>query len=469
MANAERATGESNEAAVDTAPFKSRRLRHPEIQLRSFGNAEGSATRSLKESLRRVVAFSNSPWYYMQSERCYTDNYLSTTINQSFSPENFRAIFDYENRRGVYLEGRFFPQIAKLTDRIKAGVADIRGLRKRRGTLSPDTFKEQHSQLNEGLHELQDKKEKMLADELERMSREIAAPGFRVILSEVRLPSGRRAYKINKASAAYFAVKQLQYNVRGLYAVKQNSRYKIVRQLASILGDSFPKYVVRTDIESFYESIVTERLLKKIDSEALLALPSRRMIRQILTEYRTLPGSPTGIPRGVGISAYLSELYMREFDEHIRAHPEIVFYARYVDDMIMVFAPEPNSSVSTLLPFIRAEAAALGLALNTTKTREYDASAAGTFRFEYLGYKITFGLGSIRIGLGTKRKLKYRRRIIRSFEEYKKRVHLDERQAQRLLLRRIRFLTGNTRLQNNKANILVGSFFSNSLISVHAN
>ena len=61
----------------------------------------------------------------MQSggERCYTDNYLSTIINQSFSPENFRTIFDYENRRGVYLEGRFFPEIAKLTDEIKAGVS----------------------------------------------------------------------------------------------------------------------------------------------------------------------------------------------------------------------------------------------------------------------------------------------------------------------------------------------------------
>ena len=238
-----------------------------------------------------------------------------------------------------------------------------------------------------------------------------------------------------------------------------------MRQLTCILGDSFPKYVIRTDIEAFYESIKTEDLLKTIDSDAFLTLPSRRMIRQILAEYQNLPGKPTGLPRGVGISAYLSELYMRKFDEHVRAQPAIIFYARYVDDIILVFSPEPNSSVTEFLPFVRGEAAALGLTLNAAKTFEYDVNGTTAFECEYLGYKIRFGHGAIKVGLSDKRKLKYERRIIRSFETYRRRSHVEERKARRLLIGRIKFLTGNTRLRNNKENILVGSFFSNSLIS----
>lgn len=32
-------------------------------------------------------------------------------LDQSFSAENFRKIFDIENRKGVYLEGEFYADI----------------------------------------------------------------------------------------------------------------------------------------------------------------------------------------------------------------------------------------------------------------------------------------------------------------------------------------------------------------------
>ena len=38
---------------------------------------------------------------------------------QSFTPDNFRKIIDYENRRGLYLEAAFFPEAAKIAQEIK--------------------------------------------------------------------------------------------------------------------------------------------------------------------------------------------------------------------------------------------------------------------------------------------------------------------------------------------------------------
>jgi hypothetical protein len=194
-------------------------------------------------------------------------------------------------------------------------------------------------------------------------------------------------------------------------------------------------------------------------------LPSRKVIRQILSDYQSLSQSSKGIPRGIGISAYLSELYIRKFDEAVRAHGDIIFYARFVDDIVAIFSPRPNSSVTELLPFLEKEAAALGLNLNKAKTTERDLREPQNTNLEFLGYEICFGDDPIKIGLSAKRIRKYKDRTIKSFDAYHKQARFDEKKARRLLLKRIAFLTGNTRLLNNKANILIGVFYANSLIS----
>jgi hypothetical protein len=385
--------------------------------------------------------------------------------NQSFAAENFRQIFDYENRRGVYLEAEFFPEIQKLTKDIKTYTANIRDLRKKRDSLLRADYDAQRSKLYEDKRELETKKESLLTKELEKASDEICGGNFRVGLQSVTIPSGKKAYAVDNTPSVYFAMKQLQSNIRSAYAVKQSSRYEIICQLTRILGDRFPKYVVRTDIKDFYETIPREKLLKRIDADAFLTLPTRKIIHEVLSEFERLAGSVTGVPRGIGISAYLAELYMREFDKLVRAREGVIYYARYVDDIVVIFSPEPNSRLDQLLPFIKEQAKALNLALNPEKTDDYDLSSPKKCEFEFLGYRITFGLSRTRVGLGDARMKKYEDRIKRSFDEYKKRAAYQERKARRLLIKRIKFLTGNTRLQNNKGNVMIGTFFSNSLLS----
>jgi hypothetical protein len=156
---------------------------------------------------------------------------------------------------------------------------------------------------------------------------------------------------------------------------------------------------------------------------------------------------------------------MQEFDKLIRAHREVIYYARYVDDMVIVFAPRPNSSVNDFFPFVKKQAADLGLTLNPIKTREFDLRTSKACELEYLGYKIAFGQGPVIIGLSDGTKRKYKRRVERSFGAYLDGAKLDEKKARRLLVKRIQFLTGNTRLLNNKHHVMIGMFYSNSHLS----
>lgn len=51
-------------------------------------------------------------------------------LDQSFSAENFRRILDKENRKGMYLEKLFFPNICRIVDEIKQCNRDIKEQRR---------------------------------------------------------------------------------------------------------------------------------------------------------------------------------------------------------------------------------------------------------------------------------------------------------------------------------------------------
>lgn len=386
-------------------------------------------------------------------------------LNQSFTADNFRKIFDYENRKGVYLEGEFFPEVEKITKELKRCATEFRDLKKKKDSLSAADYESQKTALNEKKEKFREKKETLLTEELEAISSEITDGNFSIKLKEVVIGSAKKAYTTEKSASAYFAFKQIQYNIRKLYKVKQGNRYNIVCQLRELLSDQFPKYVIRTDIKEFFESIHRDRLISKINNEPLLTLLSKKIIRHILREYSLISCNSNGVPRGIGVSSYLSELYMRDLDESIRAQPDVVFYARYVDDIIVVYAPKPNSDTLILKKDLMGIIAELGLNVNQEKTKIFDLTKPGNVSLDYLGYNITFGSGNIILKLTKKKIEKYKNKVLISFNSYHKDAKFNEQQARKILIKRIRFLTSNTRLLNNKRHAVVGIYFSNSLLN----
>jgi hypothetical protein len=222
--------------------------------------------------------------------------------------------------------------------------------------------------------------------------------------------------------------------------------------------------LIRTDISSFYESIDRKKLLEKLDSDQLLSPASKKYIKQVLVSYGAKSGAPLGVPRGVGISAYLAEFYLRPIDNAIRAIPGLVLYCRYVDDIVAVFARPPagnslGSYKDQIIDIFRKD----GLEHNATKTHEFAFPDPSPQDFEYLGYKFNVNGKTCNIAPSTTKVDKYRTRMTAAFAEYRLERSVRTRRAYRELIWRIKFLTGNTRLSSSKSRAVTGIYYNNSI------
>lgn len=377
-------------------------------------------------------------------------------LDQSFSANNFRKILDLENRKGIHVEDKLsLTKVRNLNEEIKKVNAQIRSVRK-------INDKKELKRLYDDKNTLKDQKDKELTNELERISQRIAAKDFKIELKQINIPDSKPIYTTSNIPEYYFAIKQTQRNISRLYGVKQADRHAIIEQIISLLNDQFPKYVIRSDIKDFYENITHTSLLTKITNDNLLTPFSKRILKNILKAYKDKSGLVKGIPRGIGVSAYLAELYMRDIDSEIQDLKGVTYYARYVDDIIIIFTPSSNEGSRAYLQEIKTIVESNhNMILNSTKTETLDVSKPTDCVFNYLGYKIHFGANPVKIKLTCSKEKKYRDRIELAFDDYLNLAKVDEKRARKILVKRIRFLTGNTRLTNNKKNILIGVYYTN--------
>lgn len=386
-------------------------------------------------------------------------------MDQSFTADNFRTIFDHENRKGHFLEGRFFPDLEQLTFQIKNSTGDIRTLRKAKLSMEPEHYEQEMSALQAVRDTQRAAKEEQLKALLEGVAAQVSRANFRIEITRDDTIGTKPVYIAEKSAASYFAIKQVQININKLYKVKQSNRYNILCQLRTVLSDKMPRYVIRTDINSFYESVPREQILDKINNDSLLTLTSKKFIRQVLYRYGVLSGNDVGIPRGVGLSAYLCEIYMRSFDEHIKSLPHVVFYARYVDDIVIVANKPVLGTALELFSGLKNTFTHFRLQRNHSKTRCFRVDGKKAHNMDFLGYKITFGLGAVDFNMTADKISRYRARVDAVISQYLKREKSNEKEGRKLLLKRFRFLTSNTRLHNNKRNAVVGIYFSNALLT----
>jgi hypothetical protein len=382
-------------------------------------------------------------------------------LDQSFSADNFRRILDLANRRGVHVEDKLsMLTIRRFNEQIRDCNIEIRIKRKAGDQTAVKA-------LYENKKELRGQKDNALQTKLEEVSQNVAAKSFRIELKKVDIPGGKTLYTTPNTPEHFFALRQIQRNISRLFGVKQANRYAIVEQVISLLGDQFPKFIIRTDIKEFYESIQHEPLLQRIHKDNLLTPFSRKILTGVLNSYKAKSGSNKGIPRGIGVSAYLAELYMRDIDNDIQDLRGVTYYARYVDDIIIIFTPSPSEGRRDYLQEVKDIAEKKHkVRLNPAKTQPVDLRTHGTpYHFDYLGYTIHFGAGVVTTKLTTNKIDKYRKRIKAAFDHYLNLSKVDEKAARRILVKRTRFLTGNTRLTNNKKNILVGIYYSNNQLS----
>ena len=340
-------------------------------------------------------------------------------LDQMFTAENFRRIYDAENRKGLDLASRYFPSLEPLTLAVRDKVQEIRNHRANIATMAADAFEAKLLNLKTELTVLKAEKSAAVDALMDDMSQRVLKPSFKIELSKKDGPKGKPVFCIDAEPETFFVIKQLQRNIYRIYGVKQANRHDLVCQLRDMLGGSFPLELVRTDISSFYESIDRKKLIEKLDSDQLLSSASKNYVRQVLISFGAISGTAIGVPRGVGISAYLAELYLRPVDDEIRAIPGLVLYCRFVDDIVAVFArPPAGENLGSYKGRIIDTLAKYALTHNVAKTSELSLADPNPKDFEYLGYKFSLNGGKCEIGPSAAKVEKYRVRMNAAFDAY---------------------------------------------------
>jgi hypothetical protein len=386
-------------------------------------------------------------------------------LDQMFTAENFRKIYDIENRRGFDLSSQFFPDFEPLTLAVRESVKQIREHRSKKALQSQEEFEEKLAELKVELAKRKFEKSHAVDNEMELISSKVLKTSFKLSLIEKLGPNAKPIFCIDGTPETYFVVKQLQRNINKIYGVKQSNRHDLVCQIRDTIRSKFPFEIVRTDISSFYESIDRKRLLDKLDADQLLSSSSKKYIKQILDSYGSIVGSPVGIPRGVGISAYLAELYLRPVDRKVKQIPGLVVYCRYVDDIVAIFARPPSAQASSdyqdvIINILLNH----GLTHNALKTDQFKLGSVAK-KLEYLGYCFLLQHGHCTIFPSAAKLARYSARLAAAFNDYNDNASVKSRRAYRDLVSRVKFLTGNTRLSNSKSSAVTGIYYNNSLVT----
>lgn len=201
--------------------------------------------------------------------------------------------------------------------------------------------------------------------------------------------AGRTIYQVTNLSSELVLRKAGQ-NIRTITKARQSNRMEIIRRLKLFCEEGMSFTIVKMDIRNFYPSIDQASISGQLQRRLLTAPSTRRVLLSFL-EHCNL-NSISGLPPGLAISAELSELYMQDFDRDMRQNLEPHYYARYVDDIILVLSEVGSvkalrKRIGSMLPE--------GLHLNSAKSKVYrfsgtsSKSPAPEDSFDYLGYKFT--------------------------------------------------------------------------------
>ena len=267
----------------------------------------------------------------------------------------------------------------------------------------------------------------------------------------------------------------------GIYKVKQSNRNSITNDLKNIFLDKTPFFIIKTDISSFYESVKIKYLLDKLSRDKIVSFDVMEYIRAILYDVKL------GLPRGLNISAGLSELYMREFDTKIKFIDAVGYFARYVDDIIVIFYTLGNPSIdfaiqelNKKMSIIKSELSRLELKINQKKTFAFYIPNKGDFhtfiysnknggcflikpksvkneiRFDYLGYRYKLDKDhKLSLSIAKTKINKIKSRVNNSFLLFKYDKNFD------ILEKRIKYLFSNHLIYENDSERLYTGIYYN--------
>jgi hypothetical protein len=354
-----------------------------------------------------------------------------------------------------------------------------------------------------------------LTDSLDKSYGDIAKDSFEFSFKQVS------EYLLTKDLPNKLILRKLNDNIKRIYKDEQANRRIIISQVKTLLSEACPFWVIKTDIKSFYESIDRERLISKFHDDSMLSYQSMFLMKRIFDN--PLLNRKSGVPRGMNISATMSELYMRKFDRWVRSYDSVYYYARFVDDII-IFSNSLKDSLSlieNLNPQLNILAE--GLSINQSKTELFDGKTLQSLdivnwksipkkakdKLDYLGYsfskviipekivqkkiqninKLRYTIASkysviennpvsvilldaiqrekysnLNVSIADKKAKKIKSRMIKAFLDFSKNKNFN------LLEKRIQFLTGNYSIRKSEEgnSLRAGIFYNYLQVTSHS-
>lgn len=403
-------------------------------------------------------------------------------LDQSFSAKNFETTFTILNRQGKVEIDSMSEDYRAIVGEIHTINEEIKFLHRKKRSLRTEEEVTHLSELQELLYSFKEKKAEVLTAEMEVLADEVNSRTFAFNIN-ANVFEGKEEFILDDSMAALYAMKQLLHNIKRTFKIEMTSRHQILSSIKMLLNMKMPIYVIRTDISKFFESIPQERLLKKVLDNSLLSYKSKAFIKGVIGEYErikdtTLVASGLGVPRGIGISSMLSEIYMKDIDSMLRSRREVIYYTRYVDDIFMIMTSlEDFKTIDDYYANMEEMFLKFGLSLKPktdSKCQLVNFSPKVRFSpvsFDYLGYKLNMKHGGrekdplkTEYSLSDKKKIKIDERINNAFIHFENLSKVDIKAARKDLLDSLNFITGNFRLSNAKHCAKVGLYYNNDLL-----
>lgn len=415
-------------------------------------------------------------------------------LDQSFSARNFEIIYGIESRKGtIDLESMppYYQDAVKSIKEARRSECELRARMKSASSCPEEKERTrlELAEIKESLSELKRTKSRLLQKYLEELSQEVNARDFRFQLKCLLDPKAAKAvFTLGaKSHAAFFAMKQLQYNLRNTFKVCPANCRHILVNVKIFLNSKIPVYIIRTDIDSFFESIPQNKLKDLVLQESLLSPKSRSFVKGILNEYEQIKSKDAslaslpkgcGVPRGVGISSYLSEIYLRGLDRELSNRREVLYYARYVDDIFIILSG--LDSHKTLEDYYKKITELcdreFGLKLKQPDASDkcqledfYSKDRVNCY-FNYLGYRLRLskeGKKGLECNFFMKKEklTRIKDKINKAISHFNSLSKYDVKQAYKDLVDSLKYLTGNISLNRGKSGVKVGLYYSNDLLS----
>ncbi|MGN6534873.1 MAG: antiviral reverse transcriptase Drt3a [Mesorhizobium sp.] len=279
-----------------------------------------------------------------------------------------------------------------------------------------------------------------------------ASNGFPAITFAVSDLRGKPVYQ-TAALPDDLVLRKLSKNIRAITKVRQADRNEIVKSLTYLLQEGHAYRVYKLDIKQFYESLRLPEIEQRFSTDPGFPASSLFVLRSfgLCLNRANIPG----LPRGLSISATLAEYAMRAFDLAVRRQDTVYFYARFVDDIIIVTTgKEDKHQFRRLLHSLLPE----GLNFNHGKSYVCELFApkvtgagapAVELTVDFLGYRFHISkpyqpnssiIRDVRIDIAPRKVTRFKSRLCLSLLRFGNDGRFDD------LFERFKLLTGNYNL-----------------------